>query len=205
MSRTISVWVGAEIVYLYGTVSGDVATFTLVGDGNWQATVPRSDDDNYVLHLEAYSVDGLEGTYDYTLYYGMMPSVTDRTAADVRNKTIKGYYNYTDLNRVGHNTDFLASQLNLYGYAVTVAPKTDWAVGDIPRNSDMTLYLIDLSALKDKFYGTTALPPSMDYLTVAEANNIELLLAEIEMYRNRMVAGFRKCGTFKSGQGVILP
>lgn len=204
MNRDIFVWVGAEIIYLYGTVNGEAATFTLVGDGNWQATVPRSDDDNYILHLEAYSSNGLEGTYDYTLYYGMMPSVTDRAAADVRNKTIKGYYNYTDLNRVGHNLDFLADLLNGYGYLVSVSPKTDWTLEDIPRASDMALCLADLNAIKDKFYGATLLPASMNDLTHTDANNIEKLLDEINVYIGRMVSGFRKCGTQKCGTEVIL-
>jgi hypothetical protein len=205
MTRTLSVWVGAEIIYLYGTVNGEAATFTLIGDGEWQAIVPRSEDDNYLLHLEAYSANGLEGTYDYVLYYGVMPVVIDRTQADVQSKTEKGYYNCTDLNRVGHNVEYLAGVLNGYGYLVSVSPKTDWTISDIPRVADMTLYLADLNALKDKFYGTTPLPESMNNLTVTAANDIEKLLLEIETYINRMVAGFRKCGTFKSGQGVILP
>lgn len=204
-NRTLSVWVGASIIYLYGTVNGEAATFTLVGDGYWQAVVPRSDSDNYDLHLEAYSEGGLEGTYDYTLYYGVILSVTDRTDADVRNKTDKGFYNHTDLNRVGHNTDHLAGLLNGYGYAVTVNPKTNWKQKDIPRQTDMTLYLADLNALKSAFYGTTELPGAMDNLNYEDANNIEKLLLEIEEYINRMIVGFRKCGTFKSGQGVILP
>jgi hypothetical protein len=205
MNRNISVWVGASIIYLYGTVNGDAETFTLVGDGEWQATVPRTEDDNYLLHLEAYSSNGLEGTYDYVLYYGMMPGITDRTQADVRSRTEKGYYNHTDLNRVGHNVEYLAGVLNGYGYLISVSPETNWVVGDIPLASDMETYLGDVRAIKDKFYGATPLPDSMDDLTVAGANNIEKLLAEIEIYISRMVSGFRKCGTFKAGQGVILP
>lgn len=231
MTRTLSVWVGAEIIYLYGTVNGEAATFTLIGDGEWQAIVPRSEDDNYLLHLEAYSENGLEGTYNYTLYYGMMPCITDRTQADVNElwqlirsiiraggweyaspedkarflMPLKGAYNYTDLNRVGHNIDHLSGLLNGYGYAVTVNPKTNWEQKDIPRQTDMTLYLADLNALKSAFYGTTELPGAMDNLNYEDANNIEKLLLEIEEYINRMIAGFRKCGTFKSGQGVILP
>lgn len=122
----------------------------------------------------------------------------------VTNRT-DGSYNATDLNRVGQAVQYVADLLSSYGYSVSVSPKTDWAISDIPRASDMAQYLADLNALKDKFYGTTELPDSMNNLTVTAANNIEKLLLEIETYINRMVAGFRKCGTFKSGQGVILP
>ncbi len=114
-------------------------------------------------------------------------------------------YNAADLNRVGEAVAYIADLLNGYGYAVTVSPKTDWTRGDIPRVTDMTAYLADLNALKAAFYGTTELPADMDDLTAEGANNIERLLLEIETYINRMIAGFRKCGTFKSGQGVILP
>ncbi|MFA6718296.1 MAG: hypothetical protein WCS15_04370 [Prevotella sp.] len=230
MSEALSVWVGAAIIYLYGTVNGAAATFTLVGDGYWQAVVPKSEDNNYVLYLEAYSENGLDSTYAYTLYYGMIPSVIDRTAQDVARANqlkakiedqgwaaltaeeqaewlgqMKGIYAYSDLNRVEHNVDYLASLLLSYGYSVTVSPKHDWIIGEIPLDAQMTQYLADVAALKAKFYGTTALPAAMRALTYTDANNIEKLLAEIEKYINWMVAGFRKCGTFKSGQGVILP
>lgn len=224
MDRTLTVWVGPAIIYLYGTVNGDATTFTLAGDGNWQAVVPRTEDDNYLLHLEAYSASGLEGTYDYTLYYGMMPGVTDRTQADVRwlatliskgwtamsdaEKTewlagMKGAYNHTDINRVGHNVDYLAGLLIQYGYAVDVTPKTDWAAGDIPNASEMTVYLANVAALKAAFYGTVTLPIAMDNLTWDGANRIELLLAEIEIHIKHMIAGWRYCGATVCGGGII--
>lgn len=226
MTRTLSVWVGAEIIYLYGTVNGEATTFTLVGAGKWQAVVPRTEDDKYVLHLEAYSENGLEGTYDYTLYYGMIPCVTDRTQADVNRAKalnakgweamteaertewlggLKGAYNASDLNRVGHNVAYLAEVLGSYGYMVLVEPKTDWTAEDIPTQAQMATYLSNVQTLKDEFYGTTDLPETMDKLTAEGANNIERLLLEIETYINRMVDGFRRCGTLRSGQGVILP
>ncbi len=191
MDRTLTVWVGASIIYLYGTVNGEAATFTLAGGGEWQTTVLRSVDDNYAIHLEAYSTNGLEGTYDYTLYYGMMPCVIDRTG---------GYYNATDLNRVGHNLDYLADLLNGYGYAISVMPKTDWTIEDIPRVSDMTAYLTDLEAIKTTFHGTVPLPVTMDNLTVDGANNIEKLLCEIEQNIYSMVATFNYSGELYSGE-----
>lgn len=117
----------------------------------------------------------------------------------------KGAYNSADLNRVGDAIDYLANLLNGYGYLVSVTPKTDWVKSDTPREAQMFTYLNDLTAIKAKFYGTTPLPSTMDDLTYTDANNIEKLLLEIEEYINRMISGFRKCGTFKSGQGVILP
>jgi hypothetical protein len=116
-----------------------------------------------------------------------------------------GFYTHTDLNRVGGNIQHLADLLNGYGYLVSVSPKTDWAIDDVPRAADMALYLADLNALKSAFYGTTELPGAMDNLNYEDANNIEKLLLEIERNITWMATGFRKCGTFRSGQGVILP
>lgn len=191
MDRALTVWVGAEIIYLYGTVNGTAQTFTLAGDGAWQATAPRSEDDNYLLHLEAYSANGLEGTYDYTLYYGMMPCVTDRTGA---------YYNASDLNRVGHNVAYLAGLLEMYGYTVPVSPRTDWQVGDKPSQADMSSYLADLAALKAALYGSVPLPDSMSRLTAEGANNIERQLCEVERNINRMIASWYYSGELYVGE-----
>ncbi len=112
--RNIDVWVGPKIIYLYGTVNGTAETFTLIGDGYWQATVPRTSDDNYELHLEAYSANGLEGAYDYTLYYGMMPSVINRTPSDV------AYYKkqFAKINGAGWDS-------------LTDAEKTEWLAASV--------------------------------------------------------------------------
>lgn len=221
MTRTLSVWVGASIIYLYGTVNGEAATFTLMGDGQWQTIVPRAEDDNYLLHLEAYSANGLEGVYEYTLYYGMMPVVIDRTQADVlRVKALnakgwegmpeaehtewlgglKGAYNVSDLNRVGNNVAYLAGALDGYGYMVSVAPKTNWTVEDIPTQAQMATYLGNVQALKDGFYGTTDLPETMDKLTADGANNIERLLCEIEQNIHNMTEAWYYCGELYCGE-----
>jgi hypothetical protein len=231
MTQTLNVWLGPEIIYLYGTVNGVAATFTLIGSGQWQAEVERSADNNYALHLEVYSANGLEGTHDYTLYYGMLPLVTDRTQADARevrqliqrinraggwefasaedkarfSMQLKGAYNAEDLNRVGQVVAFLTGELAMSGYAVETEPKTNWAVEDIQNKVQMAAYLGDVKALKAGFYGTVDLPETMDKLTADNANNIEKLLEEIFMYIGWMRDGYRKCGTFKCGQGVILP
>ncbi len=130
---------------------------------------------------------------------------SDEEALQGRDTIVKGAYNVSDLNRVGAAVQYLADLLNGYGYAVSVTAKQDWELADLSNVSDMESYLDDVQAIKDGFYGTTALPSAMDDLTYTQANNIEELLLEVEEYINLMIAAFRKSGTFKSGQGVILP
>ena len=43
--------------------------------------------------------------------------VTDRTLEDVANKTAKGFYNATDLNRVDAAVSDIAERFASYGYA----------------------------------------------------------------------------------------
>jgi len=202
--RAISVWLGPEIIYVYGTVNGEPATFTLAAPKLWEAVVPRTPNDIYEVHLECYSENGLEYTKELTLYYGWMACITDRTLQDVIRGTSKGFYNAEDLNRVGRNVKYLVGVLHECGYDVPANPKEDWDETDIPKASEMESYLADLEALKAGFYGSIPLPDSMNDLTLDGANNIEKLLMEINELINRMKAGYRKCGTVKSGQGVIL-
>ena len=70
MMQTLSVWVGVDIIYLYGTVNNVETTFTLIGNGVWEATVPRVKDDIYIIFLQAYSANGLEyeGTRRIQIY-----------------------------------------------------------------------------------------------------------------------------------------
>jgi hypothetical protein len=117
--------------------------------------------------------------------------ITDRTG---------GYYNATDLNRVGEAVAYIGGLLNFYGYLVNVAPKADWEISDIPREEQMVAYLHDLQTIKAAFYGTTPLPATMNSLGYVAANNIEKLLLEIEVYINRMIAGFRYAGDQYAGE-----
>ena len=111
-----------------------------------------------------------------------------------------GGYWYTDLNRVGSAIQYLAGLLNSYGYAITVTARTNWTTADDLRDDAMAAYLADITAIKSKFYGTTALPAAMDYLGYQDANNIELLLLEVERYINNAIAAFWQSGEMHGGE-----
>lgn len=119
--------------------------------------------------------------------------------------THRARHKHTDFNRIGEAVNYLVGILNSYGYNIVLSEKTDWATTDEPMYADLEELLDDIKTLKEYFYGTTALPSSIDNLTYTDANNIESLLVEIDLNISNMISSFRKCGTFKSGQGVILP
>lgn len=126
----------------------------------------------------------------------MITGVTDR---------IKGVnYDVSDLNRVGHNVQYLTQTLISYGYSVTTTPKTNWTKGDLFWEDELEIYRQNVQNLKTAYYGTTLLPSTMDKLDHTGANNIEKLLAELEERISRMEQSFIHTGTFYVGQEVIL-
>ena len=130
-TRAISAQLPTDVVYVSGTVNGTAYTWTLV-DTAWQATVDRAADEIYAVSLTAVTALGVSANYEFTLFYGLLSLITDRTQADVdrvrqlaqkgfgnmteEEKTewlngLKGAYNAVDLNRVGNAVNYLSGRL----------------------------------------------------------------------------------------------
>lgn len=102
----------------------------------------------------------------------------------------KGSYNYVDLNRVERAVAELAEE---YGLNLTV--KTDWAMWDIPNESDMDRFLKNIHAVRKCILLGAAAPSSMKKLTYTAANNIELILAAADsVAENAYRCGDIYCG-----------
>ena len=222
-TQTLRVSLPSEIIYVSGTVNGKAYTWTLV-DGSWQAIVDRAADDTYAVALTAVNALGTSTNYTLTLYYGMLNLITDRTQADVERvrqlaqkgfgnmtaaeKTewasdLKGAYNASDLNRVGAAVAYVAGRLTGYGYAVSVSPRQDWQVTDIPTQESMTAYLADVAALRAALTvaaGTPEVPEDMDRLTWKEANDIEKILVDVDELLTRMAAAWFYSGDLYAGE-----
>lgn len=115
---------------------------------------------------------------------------------------LKGAYNASDLNRVGAAVAYVAGRLNGYGYAVTVSPKQDWTVSDIPTAGQMAAYLRDVAALRGAIAVMASTPPTPDSasgLTWLEANNIEKILTDVDELLTRMAAAWFYSGEIWSG------
>lgn len=120
---------------------------------------------------------------------------------------MKGAYNYTDMNRVGEATKYVAERMTALpaiikayreakGVAdadmfdvpydpsdIAVTGKSTWTMSDIPTSNDLTTYLSDIRLLKSKVTlppTVPSLPVNMAYLTVSGANAIEQTLAAID-------------------------
>jgi len=85
--------------------------------------------------------------------------IYDRTQLDVdtikldpTNENTKGAYNYTDLNRVENNCEYVMNLLNnsgLFYIPVTISVKTDWTVDDIPNIKDINRIRNNIITLKN--------------------------------------------------------
>lgn len=201
-AQVLSVSLPNEIIYVSGTVNGTAYTWTLI-EGAWTATVERAADDTYAVAITAVTAAGVSTNYALTLYYGLLNLITDRTRADVENKTNKGFYNDSDLNRVGAAVQYVAERFAAQGYAVTVSPKTDWLASDIPTASELETYrqnIASLRALLAVMPTTPEAPDSMRFLDYIKANNIEQILLDLDTLLTNAALAWYQSGEIYAGE-----
>ena len=83
MTQTISASLPASTVYVSGTVNDVSVVWTNTEGEVWEAVADRAEDDIYVVILNIVSGSGQSSTTSFTLYYGLLNLITDRTQADV--------------------------------------------------------------------------------------------------------------------------
>ena len=124
--------------------------------------------------------------------------IYDRTKDDVLNETDKGFYRYTDLNRIEGFMEQLSAEFQL-----RINTKTDWARGDYVYVSDLVRIQNNLASLKRVIRGyndTPLLPETLSFLTYEQANNIEKILFDIDSLVTLWSDSFRESGTFYAGE-----
>ena len=214
MTQTISATLPASTVYVSGTVNDVAVTWTNVGGEIWEAVADRAEDDIYAVALTIVSASGQSTSTSFTLYYGLLNLITDRTQADVDYAArlnaagwdgmtedertawtlgLKGTYNATDLNRVGNAVNYVAGRLEDAGYSAPVNPKIDWLESDIPTYSDMEIYLNNVEIIRGTLTVPTTtpeVPEDMEGLTYEEANDIERILLAVDALITNMINAY---------------
>ncbi len=201
-TRTLTAALPSGTLYVSGAVNGVATTWTNTHDNIWETVAERSEDDVYRVELTMVNGAGATARTTFTLYYGLH-LITDRTRADVENRTAKGSYNASDLNRVGAAMDYLAERLRGQGYFPRISPKLDWTEADYPTPSSMGVYLADLRELRSKLKlrsTTPAAPADMEALTYQEANNIEKILEDIDRLVTNAAQAWFYSGDLFSGE-----
>lgn len=130
--------------------------------------------------------------------------IFDRTQNDLEQNTPKGYYNYTDLNRVEEWCEYLANLLTSYSYPVNIQVKKDWQMSDLPNTDDMERIRKNVNAIKTAFHAYTEIPENLNYMTIEKANDIEKILSEIDFLTKNMISYFKYSNTFNSGESEGL-
>lgn len=126
--------------------------------------------------------------------------IFDRTQGDVLNKTPKGKYEYTDLNRIEEWCEYLAEILNSYSYNVNITVKTNWTRLDMPTVSKIERIRQNVLQLKNAYYSFTQVPINLNFMTFEKANDIEKILNEIDILLVHMENYFVYCGVLNCGQ-----
>lgn len=224
MTQTISVTLPNDVIYCSGTVNGTEYTWTNIADNTWETTVERVENGIYEVRLTLITASNATFGKNFTLYYGLQNLITDRTENDVgrwktlHNKgwqnlteeekeewstSLKGSYNYTDMNRVESAVVYVANRLTELGYPVSVNAKTTWAVTDKPTKVDMDRYYGNVAKLRSiiAVYATTPLSPTTaKKLNYATANDLERILVDIDNLLSKLSQSWYYSGEIYAGE-----
>ena len=129
--------------------------------------------------------------------------ITDRTQEDVDERTTKGHYNASDLNRVAQAMNYIANIFNQRGYHVSIFAKTDWTITDIPTQSQMQQYIANIDTLRSAisvFPSTPITPSDMAGFSWQEANDIESILRDLNDLLTNMALSWYYSGDLFAGE-----
>lgn len=161
----------------------------------------------YSVHTLSGSTESEGVTAEATTTEGIV-LITDRTATDVASGTRKGRYNATDLIRVGEAMLYAQNLLVQSGFSVSIDPKLDWNLDDVPTQAQMERYLTDLRTLRsamDLIASTPQVPDGMSGLTISRANDIETIIKNIEYTVDHVFAGLFRLSQFDAVTGDRRP
>lgn len=126
------------------------------------------------------------------------PLVTDRTPQDVTERTQKGFYNVSDVQRINSYIEYLSDVL---GLNLTVK---NFSLGQILTREDFDDILDNVNTIRAAWYvshETPATPIAVNWDYV-KANNIEkILLALDEFYQSSQIDKIYS-GTFRAGNQI---
>ena len=121
----------------------------------------------------------------------------------ITNRTRAGYYDITDLNRVGQAMRYVAARLRACGWDVVVTPRTDWVWTDRATPAAAKRYLNNLRKIRKAlvlFVNTPDVPDGKRPFTAEEANDIEKILIDVEDMVQRTMQCWYFCGDLYAGE-----
>ena len=223
-TQNVSVLLPSDVAYVSGTVNGVEYTWTNIEGNRWEAVVERTESEIYVVVLTIINTLGTTTVENFTLYYGTLSLITDRTAQDVERwrylhtkgweamseaerdewqTSLKGAYNYTDMNRVESAVQFIADRFLDLGYYVAPEVKLVWSVSDHPTKVDMERYFANIALLRSilTVLPTTPKAPTTEKkLDYQVANDIEQILTDVDRLISSVKQGWYYAGDVFTGE-----
>ena len=127
--QTVAVSLPTDVVYVSGTVNGMEYTWTNVDTDRWEAVVARTESEIYVVALTLINDLGTVSEANFTLYYGVLNLVTDRTERDVERWRLlhsKGYAALTEAEKAN-----MALSGRIITLTIGIRFLTDYLDGDV--------------------------------------------------------------------------
>ena len=224
MNQILSVELPSSTLYVSGTVNEVPVTWTNTDGNTWTATADRAPDDVYRIALTIIDENGNTSETSTILYFGLLSLITDRTSQDVyrwrqlrdkgwqamtedeRNEwlsSLKGAYNYTDMNRVEGAVEYVAGKLTQAGYLFHPVVKTDWHMTDIPTLEDMERYIGNVAEIRTRIrvLPTTPMAPSpRENLSHDGANRLEQILLDVGTLTENMAQSWLESNDLFAGE-----
>jgi len=200
MDEQLSINLSSDISYVYGTVNGVEATFSLTAPGVWSAVVPKSPDGKYIVVITAYNNAGTPTTLN-TVIYRLDDIITPK-----RDWRETDYYNADDLNRVEANTQYLRDFLNSIDYKVPEQEiKVDRNMVSIDFISSINRIESNIDDIKNNFIAPIGYQGKKDWVIGVKfdfrdanrlENNLYLLYSLAKTAKdNQIFSGTFSCGT----------
>lgn len=124
--------------------------------------------------------------------------ITDRTFQDVSQRTKKGFYNVSDIQRINSYVEYLSGVL---GLNLSVE---DISLGQALTKAQMQSIIDNVNAIRAAWYVTSDTPQTpqafnWDYI---KANNIEKILLVLDEFYQSVQIDKLYSGTFRSGSQI---
>lgn len=222
MTQDIRVKLATEIMQVTGTVNSVSVNWTRQGD-EWVTVCEKSDDGRYLVEITAITAQAKQYDYTFILYYGLV-LITDRTSEDVDRAIylisqwnnglitddemteyfgeLKGFYNTSDLNRVGSAMNYINDRLTECGYNITIESRNDWKMNEYFTPSDFNTYLSDIDEIRSALatLPTTPQTPTLDRFDYQKANDIERILLDVDFLITQTMNNWFYSGEISSGE-----
>lgn len=117
--------------------------------------------------------------------------------------SLKGGYNYTDMNRVESAVEYVANKLTEAGYNLFPVVKKNWSVTSKPTINDINRYMKNVADIRTTlatFQTTPAAPTTAQKLTYQMANDIEQILLDVDELITRMKSAYFYSADLYSGE-----